>query len=73
MKHHKKIQLVLVPMLIFIISFLLIAKEPVKPASSYNDFTVFTEDELDADRRQLTYRSKIEEFWSTNKLCLFPW
>lgn len=46
MKHHKKIQLVLVPMLIFILSFLLIAKEPVKPASSYNDFTVFTEDEL---------------------------
>jgi hypothetical protein len=46
MKHHKKIQFVLVLLMIFILSSLLFAKEPVKPASSYNDFTVFTEDEL---------------------------
>ena len=50
MKHHKKNRLVLVPMLVLILSSMLYAKEPVKPAeyvaSSYNNFTVFTEDKL---------------------------
>jgi len=50
MKHHKKIRLVLVPILILILSSALSAREPAKPAkyvaSSYNNFTVFTEDKL---------------------------
>jgi len=45
-----KTRLVLVPILILILSSALSAREPAKPAkyvaSSYNNFTVFTEDKL---------------------------
>jgi len=50
MRYLKKTQLALVPILLIIISGLILAKEPAKPAkyvvSSYNDYTVFTEDRL---------------------------
>ena len=50
MRYLKKNRLVLVPILILILSSALSAREPAKPAknvvSSYNNFTVFTEDRL---------------------------
>lgn len=45
MRYLIKTRIVLVPILL-IFSSVLSAKEPVKPASSYNDFTIFTEDEF---------------------------
>ena len=50
MRYLKKTQLALVPILLIILSGLILAKEPAKPAkyvvSSYNDYTVFTDDRL---------------------------
>jgi len=45
MRYLNKTRLVLVP-IILIFSSVLSAKEPVKKARSYNDFTIFTEDEF---------------------------
>jgi len=50
MRYLSKTRLVLVPILMLILSSALSAREPAKPAkyvaSSYNNFTVFTEDKL---------------------------
>ena len=50
MKHLKENRLVLIPILLLLLSSSLFATEPAKPAkyvaSSYNNFTVFTEDQL---------------------------
>ena len=50
MRHLKKTQLALVPILFLILSSAIFATEPAKPAkyvaSSYNNFTVFTDERL---------------------------
>ena len=64
MKYPKQTRLVLVPILLLFLSSVLFAKEPKKPernaANTYNDFTVFTDDEFSRIENNLLVGVKSE-------------